>query len=177
MHVLVVYESMFGNTQQIAGAVAEGLEPYARVELVEVSDAATGGLDRDVDLLVVGGPTHAMGLSRPGSRQSATQQAADGVVSGDTGLREWLAEIHLRRGLPVAAFDTRFDKPVLMVGSAARGAAKRLRRAGCALIGTPESFFVAASLGPLREGELERARRWGASIGAQVASTLRKNAS
>jgi len=177
MRVLVVYESMFGNTQEIAKAIAEGLTPHAQVALVEVRDAATGDLALDVDLLVVGGPTHAMGLSRPGSRQSAVKQATDGVVSRRTGLREWLAAVDVPRKLPVAAFDTRFDKPPFLVGSAARGAAKRLRRSGCTLIAAPESFFVTATSGPLREGELERARRWGAAIGARLASALRKNVS
>lgn len=168
MRVFMVYESMFGNTQKIAQAVADGLTPYAQVELVEVGDAA--GFPDDVDLVVVGGPTHAFGLSRPDSRRSAAKQATDPVVSRRIGLREWLAAFHPPRRLAAAVFDTRVHKPVWLAGSAARGAAKRLRRAGCTLIATPESFFVTGTTGPLSDGELERAGRWGASLGAQLGS-------
>ena len=89
MTALVVFESMFGNTKLIADAVAEGLARHLPVEQVEVGTAPTviGG---EVELLVVGGPTHAFGLSRSGTRQSAAQQAEDGLVSDGIGLREWL---------------------------------------------------------------------------------------
>ena len=39
MKVLMVYESMFGNTEQIARAVAAGLEESVDVQVVEVTDA------------------------------------------------------------------------------------------------------------------------------------------
>jgi flavodoxin len=57
MTVLVVFESMFGNTKVIADAVAEGLGRHLPVEQVEVAAAPTviGG---ELELLVVGGPTH-----------------------------------------------------------------------------------------------------------------------
>ena len=74
---LVVYESMFGNTEAIAHAIAEGLSLQLAVELVEVSAAPT--TLRDVDLLVAGGPTHAFGLSRRSTRESAREQAPDGA--------------------------------------------------------------------------------------------------
>ena len=69
MTAVVVFESMFGNTQQIAEAVSEGLAEHLRVDQVEVS-AAPAVVGDDVELLVVGGPTHAFGLTRPGTRQS-----------------------------------------------------------------------------------------------------------
>ena len=77
MTVLVVFESMFGNTKLIADAVAEGLAQHLPVEQVEVGTAPTviGG---EVELLVVGDPTHAFDLSRSGTRQSAAQQAEEG---------------------------------------------------------------------------------------------------
>jgi flavodoxin len=84
MTVLVVFESMFGNTRAIADAVAEGLARHLPVQQVEVGRAPTviGG---EVELLVVGGPTHAFGLSRSGTRLSAAQQAEDGLVSAGSG--------------------------------------------------------------------------------------------
>lgn len=60
---LVVFESMFGNTAEVARAVARGLDDHAPTEVVEVG-AASARLAEDVDLVVVGGPTHAFGLSR-----------------------------------------------------------------------------------------------------------------
>lgn len=89
---LVVVESMFGNTMSIGRAVADGLSPTLRVDLVEIGAAprAVGG---DVDLLVVGGPTHAFGLSRSGTRHSAVEQGAAGTAGVEAGLREWLESL------------------------------------------------------------------------------------
>lgn len=163
MAALVVFESMFGNTKMVADAVAEGLAGHLRVEQVEVGAAPTviGG---EVELLVVGGPTHAFGLSRPGTRQSAAQQADGGLVSAGIGLREWLGT--LQKGssnVAVAAFDTRISK-LRLPGSAATGAEKRLRRLGFRVIAASTSFYVEGTAGPLLRGEAERARRWGEEL-------------
>lgn len=166
MRALVVYESMFGNTQTIAEAVAEGLSEQLHVVLVEV-DEAPEQLDGDIELVVVGGPTHVFGMSRPATREDAGRVAAGGLVSRGTGVREWLAG--LRGGGPgvrAAAFDTHVDKR--LPGSASQAAAKRLRRMGFLLVARPESFYVADKAGPLLDGEEERARRWGASLAAQT---------
>jgi hypothetical protein len=164
MRTLVVFESMFGDTQEIATAVADGLSSHLSVEVIEVGGAPTVVGD-DVQLLVVGGPTHA-GLSRPGTRQSAAEQAGEDLVSAGIGLREWLAAIPggSRRGA-AAAFDTRVKKPGLP-GSAARSAGKRLRRLGYRLIARPASFYVAGTPGPVLPGERERAREWGEKLGS-----------
>jgi hypothetical protein len=167
MRALVVYESMFGNTETIAKAVGDGLSSHLRVDVVEVG-AAPGVIGDDVDLLVVGGPTHAFGLSRPGTRADAAKQAADGVVSAGIGLREWLAAV--RGGsasTAAAAFDTRIGKP-RVPGSAARAAARRLRGRGFRIAAPAQSFYVAGTPGPLLEGETERARRWGDALGSDL---------
>jgi len=166
MRTLVVFESMFGNTQEIATAVAEGLSSHLSVDVVEVGAASTV-IGDDVEFLVVGGPTHAFGLSRPGTRQSAAQQAGEHLVSAGLGLREWLAAVHGGSGrVAAAAFDTRVKKPGLP-GSAARAAGKRLSRLGCRLIARPASFYVAGTPGPLLPGERERARTWGEKLGSE----------
>ena len=67
MRALVVYESMFGNTEAVARAVADGLAEMHDVDLREVSQAPIAVIAR-VDLIVVGGPTHAFSLSRPATR-------------------------------------------------------------------------------------------------------------
>ena len=67
-----------------------------------------------------------------------------------------------------AAFDTRFDKPTFLTGSAAKGIAKRLRAKGYTLVTPPESFFVDGTEGPVHEGDLERAAEWAAGLREQV---------
>ena len=169
MKALVVFESMFGNTERVARAVADGIRPYGATELVEVGSAPArpGG---DVDLIVVGGPTHAFGMSRPRTRADAVKQAGGTVVSGRIGIREWLSSLPADPpGVAAAAFDTRVKLRGLP-GSAARAAARHLRRAGHRLIAPAESFYVEGTPGPLAEGELDRARRFGERLGRTLTS-------
>jgi len=63
MKALVVYESMFGNTEQIARAIAVGLGESVDVQVAEVTDAPTKP-DHEIALIVAGGPTHAFSMSR-----------------------------------------------------------------------------------------------------------------
>jgi len=163
MYALIVYESMFGNTKQIAEAVADGLATAMRTEVMEVG-SAPASVSEDLGLLVVGGPTHAFGMSRASTRQSAAQQGR--VLSQGQGVREWLATLGTPSArLASAAFDTRIAKP-RMPGSAARGVAKRLRRLGLAAVTPAESFYVTGTQGPLVAGEVERARQWGERLGS-----------
>jgi flavodoxin len=161
MGTLVVYESMYGNTRAIAEAIAGGIGPAAEVEIVEVSQAPQE-LPPGVDLVVVGAPTHAHGLSRPQSRQSAAQHGP--IVSRGIGVREWIEGLTPSAGVRAAAFDTRFAKARWITGSAAITIRKMVRRRGFAGDVPTESFFVDHSLGPLHDGELRRAREWGAGL-------------
>ena len=166
MKALVVYESMFGNTEAVARAVSDGLAELHDVDVREVSQvppALIGG----VDLIVVGGPTHAFSLSRPATRASALEQGGT-HRNKEAGIREWLGG--LRRGSrtePVAVFDTRIEKARRLPGSAAAKAAKLVRRLGYAPAGR-QSFYVSDTSGPLLPGELERAKAWGAQLGVEM---------
>jgi len=173
MHALVVFESMFGNTQVIAQAVAEGLWLEGMsVDIQEVGAAPTV-IGDGVDLLVVGGPTHAFGLSRQSTRRSAAEQAEQGVVSAGIGLREWLGTVRgSSASVAAAAVDTRVKKPRLP-GSAARAAEKRLRRLGFRILAPATSFYVAGTPGPLLDGEPQRARGWGEMLGSRVTAVGR----
>ena len=83
MRALVVFESMFGNTEKVAGAVARGLQlEGVDAGLVEVH-AAPHRLAADLDLLVVGGPTHAFGMSRASTRADAVRQGAPSAARDD----------------------------------------------------------------------------------------------
>jgi len=159
---VVVYESLYGNTREIAEAVARGLRDHAEVVFVSVAEGEKGELE-DADLLVVGGPTHVHGMTSTRSRQGALDDARKRDLPTpaleETGLREWLEHVDTGRGRSGAAFDTRIGKPKLLTGSAAHKIAQRLRQHGWEIVGE-ESFIVEDTAGPLREGERDRAVEW-----------------
>lgn len=167
MRAIVIYESMFGNTETIARAIAEGLGRSFDVDVVNVDDAPKApGVD--VDLVVVGGPTHAFGLSRKATRDDAAGRIPGDIVSRYSGLREWLATTSpARADAEAAAFDTRIAKIAWTPGSAARAASNRLRRLGYRLAAKPMDFRVDGMLGPLGSGEVDRARAWGVTLGEE----------
>jgi hypothetical protein len=166
LRALVVYESMFGNTEQLARAVAEGLElDHVDVTVTEVGDAPLG-TPLDVDLLVLGAPTHAFSLSRPGTRADAVRQGAP-ESREDRGLREWLAAAQPpsgSNGLGVAVFDTRVSKVRRLPKAAGPRAAKIARQRGFTMLSKPVAFVVDDVKGPLGPHELERAVQWGRFI-------------
>ena len=164
MKALVMFESMFGNSERVAWAVAEGIGESAEVYVHDVRTSVAGEVPGDVDLLVAGGPTHAFSMSRPGTREDAIRQGAvQGQVS--RGMREWLEGLPTDLGgLPCATFDTRVSRVRRLPGSAARSAARVLRRHHGLLIAPPESFFVNDVAGPLAQDELERAHAWGRAV-------------
>jgi hypothetical protein len=205
VRVLVGYESVLGHTRLVAEAVAAGLRrsppPGApsRVECAQVG-WLSADVPADVDLLVLGAPTHFLGL--PGDR--TRQLWVRGVVEasrrgphrhlepGSTGpgLREFLADLPDavpveadvpdrsgpdRAARPVrvplaAAFDTRLARP--FAPGAARSIARCLRRHGYRLVAPPEGFLVTEIEGPLRAGELERAELWGEALADRFAATV-----
>jgi flavodoxin len=161
MSVLIVFDSIFGNTGQVAEAMADAV-PDARA--VHVHDAA--GIDLNgVTLLVVGSPTRGF---RP---TPDMQEFVDGL--GD----DMLA------GRRAAVFDTRLDletvhpaplRWVMDVGGYAANTLERLLTdKGCVMTGKPTGFLVSGSEGPLLEGEIERARDW---LRALVDTTSTANA-
>jgi len=174
MRAMVVYESMFGNTRVIADAIAKGLEPVGIVVVVPVPEAGREML-ADVDLLVVGGPTHFHGMSRTRTRKWAAATAQkpknDLVLDRDAqgpGVSDWLRSLghgHTK----VAAFDTRFRGPAVLRGRASRVISRKLRRHGFEVVLKPESFFVTLQ-NQLEPGEEARAQEWGKRLAASVVS-------
>ena len=171
MRALVVYESMFGNTRSIALAVAEGIARDMPVQTLEVS-MAPKTLPADVALLVVGGPTHAHGMSTSKTRADAADRAGKDLVSRGIGVAEWLATLHPTSAQFAAAFDTRIKGPGLLWGSAAKQIATALEKAGFALVAPAQDFLVGGPLGPMFDrvvgGELEHAREWGTGLAQSV---------
>jgi hypothetical protein len=169
LQALVVYESMFGNTEQVAAAVARGLQlEGVDTGLVEARSAPTG-LSPDLDLLVVGGPTHGFSMSRSSTRADAVGRGAP-QQRADLGIREWLGSLQLAAGhLPgLAAFDTRVTKVRRIPQAAARSASRLGRRRGLEPLARPMGFLVEDTKGPLAEDELERAVAWGRRLGVTL---------
>jgi Flavodoxin len=168
MKSLVLYESMYGNTHLIAKTIGSALSEAGETVVMPLYQVVDGSL-RGVDLLVVGGPTHAHGLSRASTRKSAAEATHDPekhltleVQGSGRGLRDWFKDVRdiSARG---AAFDTRVDMAPVLTGSAARGIARRMRHHGCDMVAKPESFLVDKS-NHLLAGEEDRARRWAAEL-------------
>ena len=180
MRAAVICESWFGNTRRLAEEIARGLEEIGEVDLLTVDDQVPAL--EGMDLLVVGAPTHVHGLSHASTRRNAVQRIGGRIKPG-RGARGWLGKLPPPAGERVAVFDTRIEKPTFLVGSAAQSIARRLERRGYDLIVPPESFFVLDVEGPLKDGEIERARAWAESlaralVGARVfavpAATVRQ---
>ncbi len=177
MRTVIVYESLFGNTHKIAEAIAAGIrgqQPGAEVACVPVA-AGTAELIRDADLLIVGGPTHMRGMSSERTRRMGAEgeqkKSADVHVEPGSyrpGLRDWFESLpKTARSASAAAFDTRAG--VRLAGGAAKSIARRLRQHGYHILAT-EGYIITDTSGPLRAGELDRARQWGASLPRQLAA-------
>jgi Flavodoxin len=167
MRAVIVYESMFGNTEELARDIGDGLSSVgAEVTVIDVG-AFRPEVLRECDLLVVGAPTHAFSLSRPATREDAVRQGAAASRAG-LGVREWLATLDVAYPSEavrpsVAVFDTRVDKVRHLPGSAAKRAARIFRAQGFRVVDRT-SFYVADTAGPTVEGERARAREWAAGL-------------
>ena len=171
MKALIVVESLFGNSRKVADAVAEGLRGHLDVEVLSPAEAHAPLLDL-VDLLVVGGPTHAFSMTRENTREDAVRQGAPAGAAA-AGIRDWIGRLHSGpHSELVATFDTRVGKVRHLPGSAAKSAAKALRKLGYRPVVPPESFYVGDVAGPLLDGELERARAWGEGLAATAEHAL-----
>ena len=146
MKVLIVYDSMYGNTEALAKAVAAAIGGDVALSRPGAVDIATlPGLD----LLVVGAPVH-------GGRPMPSVQA-------------FLDRLPPLQGLRAAVFDTRLTSRLVKVfGYAADRAAEGLKDKGAILVGAPEGFLVTGKKGPLKDGELEKAVGWARSLVEQV---------
>lgn len=167
MTALVVYETSFGNTATIARAIADGIAQHVPVRIVSVEDPDAAQADDD-RLVVVGGPTHAFGMSRLKTRRAA-QERHDDLPQDHPGIRDWLDDLPpARPDRLYAAFDTRVASVRHLPGSAAHGAERVLQRRGHTTAVHAESFYVSDVEGPLLPGEEDRAREWGGTLGRTV---------
>ena len=146
MKALVVYDSVFGNTEKVAQAMGQALEAQGEVHALRVSDVKPEHLN-GLDALIVGSPTHGGWFTEK--------------------IRDWVDAAPALEGLRIAAFDTRTASiwnRILPFGYAAQRIARSLEKKGGTLLASPEGFVVLGTKGPLKEGELERAAEWGREI-------------
>jgi flavodoxin I len=152
MSILIIYDSVFGNTEKIAQAIGAALRSQEKIETLRVNDVKPVQL-AGLKLLIVGSPTRQF---RPTAAMTSFLKGIPG-----SGLK----------GVKVAAFDTRITQskidgtPVLaffvrIFGYAAGPMAKILQKKGGELVAPPEGFFVEGTEGPLKDGELDRAADW-----------------
>src|SRR5688500_20360854 len=133
LRALVIYESMFGNTERLAHAVAAGLQMRgANVVIREVNNAPSV-IASDIDLVVLGAPTHAFSLSRSSTRADAVRQGAP-AHRAQLGVREWLAATSAHSGSGIAIFDTRASRVRRLPMAAGPSAARIARKRGATLV-------------------------------------------
>lgn len=146
---LVVYGSVYGNTEKIAKALAQGVEAVGvDVDLATVSEVDLGKLV-EYDFLAIGAPTQAFGIYKP--------------------VKEFLERLNSVEGLKgkkAFAFDTKMKSR--LAGSAAKGIEKKLASLGLSIVKPHASAIVNGREGPLEEGAEETFKR----IGAELAKAL-----
>jgi hypothetical protein len=163
MESLVVYESVYGNTAQVAEAIAGVLGEDHSVRLAAVEE--NPALPDDLGVLIVGAPTYMHGVPRGFAiRKTRKEPRAVSAPEGGPDVRAWLAALPMGESRPAVAFDTRAAGRRWLLGAAAPGLAKRFRKRGYTELCKPEGFIVTGTEGPLAEGEVERARAWARDV-------------
>ncbi len=150
MKALIIYDSMFGNTEKVARALASGLGAAGvEVDCVKAAaDVDVGGL-RAYDMLVIGGPTHKRGFSD--AMKTFTERLNDVDVTDMKGF----------------AFDTK-QEPRLLTGSAGKRIEQRMRQRRVHVVKPHVSAIVLGREGPLAEGTEARFKQIGIELGRFV---------
>jgi flavodoxin len=144
MKALIVYDSVYGNTEKIAKAIGGAIA--GEVKVLYISEVNPAEL-KPFGLLIVGSPTQG-GRPTPAIQDFLTNIPESAI-----------------KGIYVAAFDTRFSTRLVGIfGYAAGKIAESLKTKGGILIVSPEGFFVKGKEGPLKDGEEERAAEWAKRI-------------
>lgn len=164
MKAVVVYESLWGNTAAVAKAIAEGIGPGTEALTTE---QASPTVLRDADLVVAGAPVVAFGLPSDAIREKLAADPGKAPTPPDLAhqsMRAWLAELPVGQGR-AAAFETGLRwSPGCATSTISRG----LQAAGYRPALKSTRFVVKGMYGPLRPGELEKARAWGAALAQAV---------
>ena len=142
MKTLVVYDSVYGNTETVARTIGEAI--LGEVRVLQVGQVKADDWQA-ADLLIIGSPTH-------GALPTEAVQGLLERIGPPT-----------RKGARAATFDTRLTWFFLerWGGFAASKMADTLKEKGWTLVGEPGGFFVRGlKKGPLKRGEVDRAAAW-----------------
>ena len=147
---IIVYDTVYGNTEKVARALAQGLESShaVSVTLTRASEADASRLS-EYDIVLVGSPTHAWNASKP------IKEFLHGLAK--SGLK----------GKKAFAFDTKMRSRI--AGSAAKHIEKELSKLGAEIARASASAIVEGNEGPLEEGTESTFTR----IGLDIANTIR----
>ena len=146
MKALIVYDSVYGNTEKIARAIAGAITASIEVKILHAGEVNPSEL-KSIDLLVVGSPTQG------GKPTKAIQEFLSKIPANSL------------KNVSVASFDTRMTMIIARLFSYAAGSiANSLKTQGGHPAAPPEGFIVNGREGPLKDGELERAARWAKGI-------------
>lgn len=154
MKALVIYDSVYGNTEKVGRAVASSLGSEKDVTVGRVKEIPAEKM-KGIDLLIVGSPVQG------GRPTPAIQEFLNNIPA------------NALNNVGVTAFDTRFlakergvGLRILLgvIGYAAGRIADGLKGKGGYLVAPPEGFIVQGKEGPLKDGELERAANWAKQI-------------
>ncbi len=132
-NAIVIYHSLYGNTEKIARALAQGLEKSGLVKATLVkADEADAGKLTGYDVILVGAPTHAFNASVP--------------------MKKFLGKIGepALKGKKAFAFDTKMGSR--LAGSGAKHIEERLAKLGAEIVKERVSAIVKGKEGPLEDG-------------------------
>jgi hypothetical protein len=166
MTALVVTETCFGNTAVVADAIAEALAgPGGLVVDNLLVEDAPETVPARTRLLILAAPTHDYSLPRPATRRRARAKGGQRALA--SGMREWIEALHPVPDLRVVTVDTAL-RTGFAPSTAARTAAKLMRKAGFANTQRGATFYVSDSAGPLDDGEAVRAAAWATTLAAAL---------
>jgi len=153
MKISIIYDSLYGNTEKIAQTIKEVLEKKHEIDIKNVTEAKLKDF-QEKDLVIIGSPTHT-------GRPSKAMQVLLNMLPKES-----------LKGSKLAVFDTSmatykqnfFMKGVIkFFGYSAPRVANILKKKGAEIVSV-QSFFVMNMKGPLKEDEVERAKKWGSGL-------------
>jgi flavorubredoxin len=148
-HAVVIFDSKFGNTGQVAKSLAGGLQKAGLdVNCLNMRDVKVESLV-EYDLIAVGAPTQAF---------TATKPMKDFLKR--------LENIEALKGKRGFAFDTKFASR--LSGSASKSIEGQLSKLGMEMVRPRQSAIVKKTEGPLEESEQETFERIGYEIGTTL---------
>lgn len=141
MKALVIYDTIYGNTKQVAEIIAESLNNHSqqiKAEAKFVSHISINDL-QDSQLIILGSPTHYWKETRK--------------------IREFILSFSRLRLKPYfACFCTKLQGS--LSGSAANKLDMNVRKLGFTTISEPLNIYVESFKGPLKSGEKQTAERF-----------------